>query len=115
MLCDAVALFVDGEILSMLGNRCMDGGDDVEGNEFATVVGGSPLVVVSCVVSPADSIFCSSEGAGAIGTKNLAPSGGLTDGAAGDWNEFVSDPPLPLLLNVSTYLDRTPVLPRAEN
>ena len=118
-LCDVVALFRNGEILSMLGNRCKDDvdgdGDDVEGIEkdasFATVVESSSLVLGSCNVSPIASLFCSSdEGEGAIGIKNLAPTAGFTDGAEGDWNEFVNAPPLPLppapaLLNVSTYLN----------
>jgi hypothetical protein len=43
--------------------------------------------------------------AGAAGTKNLAPTGGFTVDAAGDWKRFVGadDAALPLL-NVSTYL-----------
>jgi len=116
-LCDAVVLFGNGEILFMLGNRCkddVDGGDaDVQGKEkdasFTTVVESSALVVCSCIVSPIASLFCSSdEGAAAIGIKNLAPTAGFTDGAEGDWNEFVNAPPLPpapALLNVSTYLN----------
>jgi len=101
----------------MLGNRCKDDvdgdEDDVEGIErdasFTAVVESSALVLGSCIVSPIASHFCSSdEGAGATGIKNLAPTAGFTDGAEGDWNEFVNAPtlpPAPALLNVSTYLN----------
>jgi hypothetical protein len=45
------------------------------------------------------------EAAGTAGTKNLAPTGGFTVGAAGDWKRFVgADEAAPPLLNVSTYL-----------
>lgn len=49
-----------------------------------------------------------------VGTKNLALAADFIDGAEADWKEFVVVA-LPPLLNVSTYLDRTPILPRAEN
>lgn len=100
------------------------GGDDAEGEEndvsSATDIEGSPEVVASWVGSPEVSTVCASQGAGVVGTKNFAPTAGFTDGAEGDWNEFVKDPPVPPpppppLLNVSTYLDLTPILARAEN
>lgn len=114
MLCGVDVLFVNGVILSMLGNRCNDDGDcdDVEGKEngasFDTDVEGSLALVGSWIVSPNESIFWSSEGAGATGMKNLAPIAGFTYGAAGDWKEFVKappPPPTPPLLKVSTYLN----------
>jgi len=46
--------------------------------------------------------------------KNLAPAGGVTEGAAG-WLYDGTAPDALDLLNVSTYLDRTPIRPRAEN
>lgn len=102
----------------MLGNRCKDDGDGDDDNagggdekvaSFEIDVEGSLLVVGSGIDSPIESLFCSSDGAGAIGTKNLAPIAGFTDGVVGDWKEFVNAPPLPPvppLLNVSTYLNK---------
>lgn len=94
-----------------------DDEDDVGGEEgdasFTTDVQGSPSVATSSLFSPAASTVCSSEVAGMVGMKNLPPTTDFTGGAEGDWKEFVKAPPP--LLNVSTYLDRTPILPRAEN
>lgn len=106
----------------------MDGGgcgcDDAEGGENDDCEGGendvegSPQLMVSSAVSPDVSTFCASEGTGVVGTKNLVPTVGFTDVVEGDLNEFVKDPPVlpaPPLLNVSTYLDLTPILARDEN
>lgn len=106
-------MFVDGVIWSTLGNRCKDvgDGDRVEDLEkvasFPTDVEGSSPAVGSSIPSPIPSLFCSFEGAGAMGTKKLVPIAGFTDGEGGDWKELVSGLPLPSaapLLNVSTYL-----------
>jgi len=80
---------------------------------------GSSCWAVSLWASGA-AICCSEATAAGVGTKNLAPDSGLTDGAAGllydvAAPEAFAPPPPPPLLKVSTYLDLTPILPRAEN
>lgn len=59
---------------------------------------------------------CSAAAGAAVGTKNFGLGlvfGGLMIETEGDWNKLVGLPPP--WLKVSTYLARTPVLPRAEN
>lgn len=78
---------------------------------------GSSCWAVSLWAS--DRAICSAAMTAGVGTKNFAPDSGLIDGAAGLLYDGAAPkefaPPPPPLLKVSTYLDLTPILPRAEN
>lgn len=82
--------------------------EEIEGVWILGVVCGWKLSGAGSAVG------CSAEGA-AVGTKNfgLGLVLGLMVGTEGDWNKLVGLPPP--WLKVSTYLARTPILPRAEN
>lgn len=95
---------------------CISGGGELNAVSIAGEDDGS-----SCRVVPPwapGSAICSEATVAGVGTKNFAPDIGFIDGAAGLLYVAAPKalaPPPPPLLKVSTYLDLTPILPRAEN
>lgn len=111
-------------MLSRLGWRGMvdcscigGGGEAYDGSTAGEEDGPSKCAVSLCALAVASVVSIDVSAAG-VGTKKLAPGSLFADGIAGllyDGAPKAFPPPPPPLLNVSTYLDLTPALARAEN